>query len=400
MSTYLSWCFLFTSFSITMYDFAIIGAGAAGLQLAIAMSKDDFFNTKKILLIDKDEKNEDDKTWCYWEKSVGKWDHIIHHTWDNALFYNDDKTLHLKLSPYRYKMLKSIDFYSYAKKELMNAENINWVIESVEKIIPQRQLTLIKTDKKEHKAQMCFDSRIPTAYYAENKHIKILQHFKGCTIKFRETLFDPTQFTMMDFRLKHENTTSFMYILPTAKDEALFEFTLFTPQVIQEHLYDHYIKEYIHKFITKSSNYEIKAIEKGIIPMTNFPFHRYSEKTNLKIGAAGSWIRPSTGYSFKNAERYVNTIITNIKNNKHPNYKLLSKKNRLYDTLLLDILNRKNETGPLIFEQMYTRNSIQDIFQFLDGTTSFLQDFKVINSFDPRPFIISIFNQFKKIWSP
>jgi len=42
----------------TVYDYAIIGAGAAGLQLALAFAEDPYFNTKEILVIEKIGKKE------------------------------------------------------------------------------------------------------------------------------------------------------------------------------------------------------------------------------------------------------------------------------------------------------------------------------------------------------
>jgi len=50
------------------YHYGIIGAGLAGLQLALAFSKDPFFKHKKIVLIDPSPKTINDKTWCFWEK--------------------------------------------------------------------------------------------------------------------------------------------------------------------------------------------------------------------------------------------------------------------------------------------------------------------------------------------
>ena len=50
------------------YDYIIIGAGASGLLLADAMGNDSFFADKKILILDKEAKKTNDRTWCYWEK--------------------------------------------------------------------------------------------------------------------------------------------------------------------------------------------------------------------------------------------------------------------------------------------------------------------------------------------
>ena len=72
----------------TVYDFAIIGTGAAGLHLALAMKQDTYFDDKKILLIDKSKKEVNDKTWCFWEKGKGNWDEIATKTWNTCLFIN------------------------------------------------------------------------------------------------------------------------------------------------------------------------------------------------------------------------------------------------------------------------------------------------------------------------
>jgi len=56
------------------YDYIIIGAGAAGLMLADTMGKDAFFAEKSILLLDKDTKETNDRTWCFWEKGTGLFD--------------------------------------------------------------------------------------------------------------------------------------------------------------------------------------------------------------------------------------------------------------------------------------------------------------------------------------
>lgn len=378
-----------------MYDFAIIGAGAAGLQLALAMQNDSFFTNKKILIIDKEEKNKNDKTWCFWEQGEGKWDKIIYHKWSKALFYGNTKKIDLNLNPYTYKMLKSIDFYTHAKTTILASNQFKWVKAEVLELNNNNNNVAIITNKEKYQTKICFDSRItPHFFNDKNNYVRILQHFKGYFIRFNKEVFNPEKLTLMDFRMRYKNSTSFMYVLPTSSKEALVEFTLFTPSVIEEEKYDTYIKNYIKNYIS-NTEYEILEVEKGIIPMTNFPFHEYSTSNIIKIGTAGSWVRPSTGYSFKNAERYAEKIINNIKNNNPPNQNVLTKKYMLYDVLLLDILKRNNEKGVSIFDEMYSKNNIKNIFQFLDGTTTYWQDFKIIASFNPLPFLRSILNQLR-----
>ena len=82
----------------TVFDFAIIGTGAAGLHLALAMQQDAYFDDKKILLIDKSKKDFNDKTWCFWEKGKGNWDTIATKTWNTCQFINSFDHLNISLT--------------------------------------------------------------------------------------------------------------------------------------------------------------------------------------------------------------------------------------------------------------------------------------------------------------
>ena len=63
----------------------------------------------------------------------------------------------------------------------------------------------------------------------------------------------------------------------------------------------------------KIEKYEILEEEMGVIPMTDFPFHKKNNNTLTKIGTAGGWVKPSSGYAFKNCEKYASTVAENIK---------------------------------------------------------------------------------------
>ena len=70
------------------YDYIILGCGASGLSLINKMIKDSYFSNKSILIIDKEKKDSNDKTWCYWEDGKGEWDDILTVKWDKISFIN------------------------------------------------------------------------------------------------------------------------------------------------------------------------------------------------------------------------------------------------------------------------------------------------------------------------
>jgi lycopene beta-cyclase len=278
------------------YDYIIAGCGAAGLQLALAMSEDSFFQNKRILLLDSNEKNDNDRTWCWWEKGAGKWDSLITKSWSRADFMSDTFQQTLDLGTYQYKMLRSADFYAFMKSRLSVLPMIEWRTESVLEIKEHNNHATVVTDGDSYEASVVFNSIADLKEEAKNAlHPWIHQHFVGWFIRTKEPVFDESRFTMMDFRIAQHDNTRFMYVLPTSKHEALFEYTLFSGNLLARSEYEEGIRDYLSQAGIRE--YEIVEQEAGIIPMTTHPFHRKNTAHVLHIGSAGGWTKASTGYT-------------------------------------------------------------------------------------------------------
>lgn len=374
------------------FDYIIIGGGLAGLQLALHFGKDRYFEQRSIAIIDPDLKNTNDKTWCFWETGESEWDKITTKTWNRGLFFSSEIKINLELLPYTYKMIRSLDFYNYVRSKLKDFPFITFIRDKIEDI--DTASTTATGEKDSYSGLHIFDSRITHNYIEDQDHTVIFQHFKGWMIEIKEEKFDPSVFTMMDYRLKYKESTSFIYILPITANKAFIEFTFFTPYLTEEAIYDEYIKKYLKK-VWNLKDYTITETEQGLIPMTDFPFHQDQTDTVTKIGTGGSWVKSSTGYSFKHSEKKVKKIIENIKSGKNPADDLLNKRARLYDSIFLDVLYRNNEMGEEIFSKLYSKNSPQQIFKYLDEETSLGEDIKIMFSlYDPQ-FILSFFRKIK-----
>lgn len=372
------------------YYYVIVGGGLAGLQLALTINRDLFFKGKKIAIIEPSNKSSNDKTWCFWEEGNGKWDHLISKQWNEGKFVSSELSKDLELAPYSYKMLRSLDFYNYVKAELKNSEDIILIKDKITKIDQVTRTAIGEKDN--YTATHFFDSRPPADFKNDEKSSVIYQHFKGITIKTDKDHFDPEIFTMMDYRIKHKESTCFTYILPLSRNKALVEFTFFTPFLTEETIYDIKLEEYITT-ILKIKDYEIIESEKGFIPMTDYPFHKFNTKYLTRIGTAGGWVKASSGYSFKNTEIKVDKLIDNIKSGLKPSTNLFSKKFQKYDAIFLDVLEKRNDLGESLFTKFYTRNTIQEIFKFLDEETSFSEELKIMLSLYHPQFLKSFFNK-------
>ena len=97
---------------MTNYDYIIVGCGASGLMMAYRIFNDSFFDDKSILILDKEKKTKNDRTWCYWEDKKGDWDSILKHSWNEIIFKSEFHSAEETISPYQYKMIRSEGFYT------------------------------------------------------------------------------------------------------------------------------------------------------------------------------------------------------------------------------------------------------------------------------------------------
>ncbi|OEY73374.1 lycopene cyclase family protein [Salegentibacter salarius] len=371
------------------YFYVIIGGGLAGLQLARQLSRDVFFKGKKIAIIDSDF-SMPVKTWCFWEKGKGKWDDLLTNSWNKGKFISSEENLDLQLSPYTYKMIKAKDYHQQLQDEIEESGDIEFITDEIQKIDPVTMKA--RGQKKSYGATHFFDSRVDPSYLESKKHTTIFQHFKGWEVETEIPVFTPESFTMMDYRIKYPDATAFTYILPFTEKKALVEYTFFSPFLTEDKVYDEMLQQYFEK-ILKTKNFKIRSTETGVIPMTDFPFDKANTEQITKIGTGGGWVKPSTGYSFKNTEKRIAKIIENIKSGKRPGENLINNKFRKYDAIFLDVLAQNNQKGEEIFTKFYTKNSPQDIFRYLDEETSVSEDLKIMLSLYSFDFVASFFRK-------
>ncbi|TDN84708.1 lycopene beta-cyclase [Salegentibacter sp. 24] len=371
------------------YFYVIIGGGLAGLQLARQLSRDVFFKGKRIAIIDSDF-SLPIKTWCFWEKGKGKWDALLTKSWSRGKFISSEKNIDLQLPPYRYKMIKAADYHQKLQEEIKLSGDIEFITDEIQNIDPVTMKA--KGRKKSYGATHFFDSRVDPSYQESKKHTTIFQHFKGWEVETTDPIFTPDAFTMMDYRIKYPDATAFTYILPYTPNKALVEYTFFSPFLTEDKVYDEMLQDYFKK-ILKTKDFQIKSTETGVIPMTDYPFDNANTRLVTKIGTGGGWVKPSTGYSFKNTEKRIAKIIENIKSGRLPGEHLINNKFRKYDAIFLDVLAKNNQKGEGIFTKFYSKNSPQEIFKYLDEETSVSEDLKIMLSLYSFDFVLSFFRK-------
>ena len=369
------------------YDYIIIGAGAAGLLLANALGKDEFFTSKSILVLDKDNKTQNDRTWCFWERGDGAFDDLIHKTWDNIYVGGQQLQKSIPIAPYTYKMLRGIDFYNHFVPKVKAYPNITWIQEEVTGIQEHENEVLVTTSTQKFTGQTVFSSLYdPSIPLKQNKYPVLQQHFMGWKIKTEQSVFNIDEATFMDFSVPQKGNTRFMYVLPFSGNEALVEYTLFSERLLEKSEYGEAIKTYITEHYG-NIKYSIEETEFGSIPMTCYPFHKHNTNRVFHMGIAGGWAKPSTGYTFYNTSQQVPKLVSHLKAGK-PLTEFHQKSRFLfYDMLLLDILHENNHLGHEIFESMFKRRKASLILKFLENETNLWEELKIVTAPKPMPFI-------------
>ena len=369
------------------YDYIIIGAGASGLLLGYHLGTDPFFKNKSILLLDKSTKQQNDRTWCFWEKGEGPFDPILYKTWPKIHFAGEAIDITPEIAPYRYKMLRGIDFYEYYLTQIDRYPNVDFVNDSIATIQDSGQQIVVVGEKNTYNGRQLFDSRFNYNTIREQSRYPILQqHFLGWFVKTDQSVFNPDAATFMDFSIPQQGNTRFMYVLPFSATEALVEYTLFSETPLEKSAYETAIREYLSTKLGVTE-YTITETEQGNIPMTCHDFSKDNTDQLLRIGIAGGWAKASTGYTFYNSVKKVPQLVAHIKKGRP--LKTFNPKTRFwfYDLLLLDILHKHNQLGSGIFESLFKRRKPQLIFKFLDEETTLLEDLYIMAAPKPWPFI-------------
>lgn len=358
----------------TPYDYIFAGSGAAALSLLVRMQKKGLLNKKRVLLADRAPKNQNDRTWCFWEKGEGYFEPVVHHSWNLLNFYSKDADLDLSIQPYQYKMIRGIDFYNYCLEQLRGHPGIDFRYGElkIEAAGPNESRLWIGTEEVDTRGARVFSSLFsPTP--ASSRELSLLQHFKGWIIETEQPFFDPARATLMDFRVSQAEGTTFVYVLPLTDRKALVEYTLFTEALLPDEAYEAGLRNYIDDFL-KPGPYHICEKEFGVIPMTDrrFPFYKNGV---YHIGTAGGQTKASSGYTFqfvqKRSEQIVNALLANRDLRTLPSD---SRRFAFYDAVLLDLLIKRKPEGRDIFSRLFRKNKATTVFSFLDNETALIEE--------------------------
>lgn len=359
------------------YPLAILGGGLAGLSLLYHLQRAGKLAGQRVVLVDPaGTKTGHDRSWSFWEKEPGPFEDLVYQHWDEVTVHNAQQDLLCDISPYRYKLIRSTEFYAHVNAVIDTIPGLERLAAPATDIRVEGKLVHFTVEGRELVADLAFSSLPLHLRPRQIKAPYLDQHFRGWFIRTAEPTFDPARAALMDFRTPQHNESRFFYVMPFNAHEALVEIAIFSNQHLKTEEYDRLIAEYLRAHWT-AGDYEITHREDGNIPMTTYPFP-LRDGNLIHIGMRGGATRPSTGYTFLALQRQLQTLAAD-----YPTLHKLApwpRKHLLYDATLLRILQDGRLPGAELFVDLFAANPPARVLAFLNGETSLAEELRLMRT--------------------
>jgi lycopene beta-cyclase len=351
---------------MSQYDFIFAGGGAAGLSLAYHLLHSPL-QDRSILIVDRDAKQRNDRTFAFWTDRPTLFDDIVHRSWDQLRFVGDSFAKVIPLGAFRYQVIRGIDFYRFIRRELAPLPNVEFLHGRVDRVDDGAEGAGVWVEGQMHTGRWVFDSRFSPAQLMPDpaRYHYLGQHFQGWVIETPDSAFDPQIATFLDFRTPQKDEMRFFYVLPFSESQALVEYVLFSRDDCEQTLKDYLVGTLGIKA------YRIVAREGGVNPLTDRPFPRRLGRRIMAIGTLGGMVKPSSGYAFTRIQADSAAIVRSLLHAGHPfDVPASPQFYRTCDALMLNVMACHGDQAKPIFTAMFKNNPIERILRFLDETTS------------------------------
>jgi lycopene beta-cyclase len=355
-----------------IYDLAIVGAGAAGLQLLYEYLQVPENVDSRILLIDSGDRSK--KSWCFWAASGHEsFPFLIEKSWKKVTYrYTNSVRETQEIDNLGYHYISSTNFFTYFFDQFIPAHpqithQTGWVdsLTELESVVDIQ----IK-DGSTFQAKRVADARLTKRSTSEKPVLS--QHFWGKFVEFEEDTLDSQSATLMDFSQTQTSTdyAVFHYILPFSSRKGLIETTVFSKEGYDEAAYEAHWNQYMEANFA-GKNYKVLEEERGTIPMTLTDTPQKMGKI-FAIGTASGQVKASTGYAFTRMHADAKERVQQRSIHRKPRYVF-------YDSILLHMIQTENKVIPQVMDQLFGRIPFARVLNFLDEKTSIWQEIKLFS---------------------
>lgn len=371
------------------FDFIIAGGGCAGLSLAHRLL-DSPLRERSILVIDRDDKDQNDRTWAFWTDRPDRFETIVHRKWDRLRFVGMDRECTVPLGDWQYVMIRGDDFYRHLRASLAAHPNVTWLKAPIRRIVDGEDGAIVHTgDPDEPGAYLggfVFDSIFSILDFKPDSRCRYLQqHFKGWFIETPSDCLDPDRATLFDFRTPQQQEMRFFYCLPTTPRTALVEYV-----GLSHADFDELLAGYVQRALGVSEH-RVVSDEIGITPLTDHPFPRRAGRRIMAVGIPGGLVKPTTGYAYTRIQQDSAAIVRSLVAHGHPfdvpDSPLLY---RWLDSVMLEVMRAEPEQLAPAFEAMFVRNPGPRVCRFLDERATPADIVRLVAALPFGPFLRAV----------
>ena len=355
---------------------AVVGAGAAGLSLAAALTADEAGRLGDVALLDPGGRAAPaGRTWCCWAPPGGPYQAAVEHTWPRLRVVGRDGTVRERdLAPLRYTMLRSERLGELLDDWFRRRPTVRRITAHVTEVAEVPGGAVVRGRRPDGRpvsvrARWVFDSRPPTVL--PPCRTAWLQHFRGWFLRTERPVFTPDTVTWMDFRTPQPtHGLSFGYVLPLSPHRALVEYTEFSRAPLTDRAYETALDHYTRR-VLRLGRLAVEAREQGAIPMCDAAFPRRVGRSVFRVGTAGGATRPATGYTFAAIQRQAAGIAEALRRGRTPlPPRPYPWRHRQLDAVLLRALDGGRLDGARYLEELFARVPLPRLLRFLDGRST------------------------------
>ncbi|WP_457807858.1 lycopene cyclase family protein [Kushneria sp. EE4] len=363
------------------FDLVILGGGCAGLSLAYRLAQHD--QPPRTLIIDPRGEYTNDRTWCGWPVTAHPFQDDVCARWHALTLHTDQASTTVESHRYPYEMLEAERFYTRTLAAINAHPDIT-----------RHQGRVIEVEDRDDGVSIILESgeTVQARFGVDTRpHPKPLtspwlwQDFAGINVRADNM---PQSAELMDFRVGTDPRAGidFLYVLPYAPDQALFEWTRFgcpptDPATLERTLEDHLEVRF------GAGCWQALRRETGTLPMA--PPTRTAGRSMVVAGAYGGSMRAATGYAFHAIQRWADDCADALTRGQPPVSARPGRVLAHLDRIFMSTLERHPERAPGFYQLLFEKAPTDCLIRFLSGVPSARDTLSVMNALPWGPLIKS-----------
>ena len=378
------------------FDLVVLGGGCAGLSIGARLAQQSN-GSPRTLILESRATYTHDRTWCFFkdDQDQDPYRPDVQHAWPAMRVASNAGSTLLKCDVAPYQMVHAGQFYDSAQQTIGKSAHVHLRMAATITTAPEKNggTWTIETDSGVIQTQYVIDTR--PAKQPARDDAKLWQSFYGQEIECALDVFDPTCGDLMDFNAANAcgasvafpDAVCFVYVLPTSKNRALLEFTVFGPDPLSpESLHDLFSKAVMQRL--GGAAYSVLRSEHGVLPMGTIAPAIPHDASYVLAGLTAGGARPSSGYAFARIQRWSTACAKSLVSGRgpvgHATDGLLL---RAMDALFLKLVRAYPQAAPDLFTALFAATHPQSLIRFLSDQATLMDYSRVACSLLPGPLL-------------